>query len=918
MPHAPARPRAAVLLALLLSAVLALVGIPAIPALAVGPALSVPSGAVDPTATATVTVSGTGFEVGAAAQGVYVNVGESSMWSPGSTPPSSGFVDSAFVPKASIVDGAFSTTLTIPADTLQEGTDYSVMAFCAHGCSLTDRSLDAETALVVSWPDEGSGEGDGGDEGSGEGSGEGDEEADPALAVTSGAVDPTAAATVTVSGSGFAAATDYDGVYVNVGETAVWSPGSTPDAEDLIDSAFIPAVLITDGAFTATLEIPADTLQEGTAYSVSAFCAHGCSATERGLDAIVSLEVEWPETDPEPDLSGSIEVSPSVDLADGDTVTVSGSFPSMVETSSGDVATGVYLMFCVEPGETPGSSSAGRATGDACESSVQQYLSSVSMYGGYVPATGTVSDGRWTFSVEMDLPASFGEHECADAADGGEQCGVFVRLYHAFSESNTDNPYLYDQFVPVTFAAVDGGGGGGGGGTPTDPGTPASVALSVSPSTVNPTVSNSLTVSGRGYTGAGAANGVYVVVGSSSTWQPGSVPGSSGWIVSAWVPAPALSGGAFTTTLTIPANAMSLGGDYGVGTFAAHGLSVTNRTLDAWAPLTLDTFAVASTGSTGGPAATPPSNSGITIVSGGTTEGGEVTATADGFQPNEDGILVVVYSDPIVLAEDVTADADGVVTWSGRLPSGLTGEHTLTFQGSVDRGVVLDITAADAVGCPVDAAALSWGFKESFRAYIDGSIANGEWTVADGATYETPNFGWTTEEGGFAAEGTLADLAFDGSVRFTGHGGALDTTIANPRIVLEGDTGILFLDVTGTTQEGDEVSAIGIEFAALDVAAAEVIEGESLTLAGIPATLTESGAAAFGTYEAGSELDPVTLVVAVGADCAEPVATTDDGAEVDAEPASASSPLPWVIGGLVVLAVLVAILVAVLLRRRAA
>ncbi|MEO8529161.1 MAG: HtaA domain-containing protein, partial [Pseudolysinimonas sp.] len=38
-------------------------------------------------------------------------------------------------------------------------------------------------------------------------------------------------------------------------------------------------------------------------------------------------------------------------------------------------------------------------------------------------------------------------------------------------------------------------------------------------------------------------------------------------------------------------------------------------------------------------------------------------------------------------------------------------------------------------GCVVSTAQLSWGFKESFRAYIDSTIANGEWTEADGATY---------------------------------------------------------------------------------------------------------------------------------------------------------------------------------------
>src|SRR5690606_23738697 len=123
--------------------------------------------------------------------------------------------------------------------------------------------------------------------------------------------------------------------------------------------------------------------------------------------------------------------------------------------------------------------------------------------------------------------------------------------------------------------------------------------------------------------------------------------------------------------------------------------------------------------------------------------GGQVTITADGFRPSETGISVVIYSEPTVLDRTATADANGRVTWTGTLPEGLTGTHTLTLQGSVDRGVVLEIpTAVSAVltGCTVTDAELVWGYKESFRSYISGSIAHGEWTVADGAAYETPNF----------------------------------------------------------------------------------------------------------------------------------------------------------------------------------
>lgn len=321
------------------------------------------------------------------------------------------------------------------------------------------------------------------------------------------------------------------------------------------------------------------------------------------------------------------------------------------------------------------------------------------------------------------------------------------------------------------------------------------------------------------------------------------------------------------------------------------------------------------------PASTPPATDGITVTSGALVEGGEITAEADGFQPDETGILVVIYSTPTVLAENVTADADGRVTWTGTLPRGLAGEHTLTFQGSVDRGAVLDIAAASELQCTVSDASLVWGFKESFRAYIDGSIANGEWSTDGDVSYVTPVFTWTGGTGGADEDGAL-DVRYSGSVRFTGHGGVLDTTVANPRVVVDGDRAVLLLDVSGTTQEGEAVSQTGVEFAELDLAGIErQVDGDSVTWAEVPATLTEAGAAAFGTYPAGEALDPITVSATVQDGCLTAASPTPSATADDLDPeATASEGWPvWatVLIVLLLVAAIIAIVVLVLRRRRA-
>jgi len=318
------------------------------------------------------------------------------------------------------------------------------------------------------------------------------------------------------------------------------------------------------------------------------------------------------------------------------------------------------------------------------------------------------------------------------------------------------------------------------------------------------------------------------------------------------------------------------------------------------------------------PPATPPATEGASSDSDEFVEGRTYTFTADGFQPGESGILAVIYSEPTVLASDLTADAAGAVTWRGKLPRGLTGEHTFTFQGSVDRGIVVRIAPAEVVGCTVDGAELHWGFKESFRAYLDGSIANGEWSTAGGATYETPVFTWSGGAGGYDSATAAVDLEFPGSVRFTGHGAILDTTIANPRIVIEGDRGMLLVDVFGTTQDGSPVDGTALEFAELDLTAAHATDGDVVTLTGIRATLTAAGSDAFGTYPAGEELDPLELRIPVDPACAEPVAATGDEAAIETENASGAAAWPWIVFAILAALLVAGVAVALVLRSRRA
>lgn len=229
----------------------------------------------------------------------------------------------------------------------------------------------------------------------------------------------------------------------------------------------------------------------------------------------------------------------------------------------------------------------------------------------------------------------------------------------------------------------------------------------------------------------------------------------------------------------------------------------------------------------------------------------------------------------------------------------------------------LAIAAAEQADCPVTDASLTWGFKESFRSYISGSIANGEWTVADGASYATPSFGWSAGEGSY--DGTTGEglVAFLGSIRFTGHGGVLDTTVANPELEFrDADTAVLTFDVSGTTQDGAAIDKQDVEFVTIDLSGALADADGTITVADAPTTLTAAGAAAFGTYPEGEAFDPLTFAFSVPAGCAAAAVEPTDTATGTAEFVSSGADLTWLWLLLTAVLLLVVATVVIVVRRR--
>lgn len=254
--------------------------------------------------------------------------------------------------------------------------------------------------------------------------------------------------------------------------------------------------------------------------------------------------------------------------------------------------------------------------------------------------------------------------------------------------------------------------------------------------------------------------------------------------------------------------------------------------------------------------------------------GGEVTVTGSGFGAGTTDIELAVYSVRQVLATGLTADANGTVTATVKLPTNLeAGVHTLSFEApngvKSQIAITVESPAAKVKQCvanSVSGASLSWGVKSAFRSYITGPIANGAITT-NGVTDSGSTFRWTGGTGKFNTEVNQGRVSFGGSVNFSGHGGILDLTLSNVRIqVTSASTGTLIADVSSTDMAGTKSSQSGVAVASLSLAGTKSTSGSTVTWTNASASLTAAGAKAFaGSYVAGEALDPVTFSFPLGA-----------------------------------------------------
>ncbi|MET9547687.1 HtaA domain-containing protein [Streptomyces sp. NPDC006627] len=232
--------------------------------------------------------------------------------------------------------------------------------------------------------------------------------------------------------------------------------------------------------------------------------------------------------------------------------------------------------------------------------------------------------------------------------------------------------------------------------------------------------------------------------------------------------------------------------------------------------------------------------------------------------------------DPVSLSTDLVAESG-----TGKAPKARSGKAK---DAEAKSGKAKD--GRRAAG-RIEDAAVDWGVRRTFREYVTGSIAQGEWKLSGGAEDGGAFFRFPKGGGTYDAKKRYLAADFAGAVRFTGEHG-LDLTLSEVAVEVKDGKGTLYADVDAGEggaggDEGVMKKAPLVTFAASEKELRP--EDGLVSLTEVPAKLTADGAKAFGgMYKAGADMDPLSLAVALDADATLP-ALPDLGSSASPAPA---------------------------------
>ena len=360
-----------------------------------------------------------------------------------------------------------------------------------------------------------------------------EKQANPQITLSTDEIKSDEGASVTVSGTGFYGEQAQHGVYVYLVRKDAFPAHSADERDPAVAAvAFVKGADIQDGAFTAVLNVPGNTLDPAAEYVVATGATGAAqddgAALKAGLlQASAPVKVTEPQKQADPKITLST-TELKVD-AESNEVLVNGTGFHGQGAAKG-VSVGVY-----EADEQ------GQPTGNPVGNEALVHANDL-------------HDGG--FAASVTVPGSL--------LDASKKYVVAAKAENEGVKLVALSPVTVKPAQPVA-----------------DP------KLSIDKSELDPTQDNAVTVSGSGYVGAAAQNGVYVAVVEAEKWQEGNTPDTHSVAAMTRIAAEDMHDGQFRATLSIAAGTLDASKKYLIVSFASPELNKSDRSLDTTAEITL-------------------------------------------------------------------------------------------------------------------------------------------------------------------------------------------------------------------------------------------------------------------------------------------------------------------------------------------
>ena len=360
-----------------------------------------------------------------------------------------------------------------------------------------------------------------------------EKQANPQITLSTDEIKSDEGASVTVSGTGFYGEQAQHGVYVYLVRKDAFPAHSADERDPAVAAvAFVKGADIQDGAFTAVLNVPGNTLNPTAEYVVATGATGAAqddgAALKAGLlQASAPVKVTEPQKQADPKITLSA-TELKVD-AESNEVLVNGTGFHGQGAAKG-VSVGVY-----EADEQ------GQPTGNPVGNEALVHANDL-------------HDGG--FAASVTVPGSL--------LDASKKYVVAAKAENEGVKLVALSPVAVKPAQPVA-----------------DP------KLSIDKSELDPTQDSAVTVSGSGYVGAAAQNGVYVAVVEAEKWQEGNTPDTHSVAAMTRIAAEDVHDGQFRATLNIAAGTLDASKKYLIVSFASPELNKSDRSLDTTAEITL-------------------------------------------------------------------------------------------------------------------------------------------------------------------------------------------------------------------------------------------------------------------------------------------------------------------------------------------